>query len=372
MALVKCPECGQELEEGLTVCSKCGCSVKHNENKKNRKTIIIACACLAIVIFVGSIGGFINNSDPIKKYISLFNKNKNEEAVEVYNSKIAGNNELLEKLSLEQNSNMDDIYTRFKDGKILYDDAIEDISIYTEYEASKKYAIEVQTKIEALKSSRKAYEDAEKAQSDGDIKTALTKYKAVIEEDNNYIDASKKLKDLTESYKTELLNEAENLSQNKEYKDAIANVDKVISVIGSSDELTELKQKYSDMKSEQYAKIVVVDKSATPKDTSKWLFNDYVNMVFEITNNSDKDIKGIEGALTISDLFGKEILRVGCDFTGNTIKMGETHTESDLSYECNPFIDEDMKFFNTDYNDLQFSYDILSIVFSDGSTIVPE
>ena len=82
-------------------------------------------------------------------------------------------------------------------------------------------------------------------------------------------------------------------------------------------------------------------------------------------------IVGVEGILTINDLFGKKIISMGCDFTGNTIDPGASYRESDLSFECNQFMDDHMKLFNTRFEDLQFIYDITSIVFSDGSTIDP-
>lgn len=65
---------------------------------------------------------------------------------------------------------------------------------------------------------------------------------------------------------------------------------------------SQLKQKYVDLKTTKYAKIVVTEKTVTPKNISNWIFNNYVNLVFDITNNRDKAIKGIEGVLTISDL----------------------------------------------------------------------
>ena len=234
------------------------------------------------------------------------------------------------------------------------------------------YIAEVEQDREALKASETAFKEAKEAEKNNDYELAIKKYKAVIKEDKSYSKAQKKKEELKDTYKTQLLSEAENYAQNKKYKEAIQNVDKAISTLGSSDELTELKQKYTDLKASQYAKIVVTDKTVTPKNTSNWIFSNYVNFVFDVTNNSDKSIKGIEGMLTVNDLFGKEIIRMGRDFTGHTIDVGATVTIKELSFECNEFMDEDMKLFNTGYTDLQFSYDISNIVYTDGSTVVPE
>ncbi len=234
------------------------------------------------------------------------------------------------------------------------------------------YVAEVEQDRAALKASETAFKEAKEAEKNNDYELAIKKYKAVIKEDKSYKKAQDKIAELQDTYKNQLLSEAENYAQNKKYKEAIQNVDKVISTLGSTDELTELKQKYTDLKASQYAKVVVTDKTVTPKNSSNWIFSNYVNLVFDVTNNSDKAIKGIEGVLTTSDLFGKQIMSAGCDFTGHTIEPGKTITIKDLSFECNEFIDEHMKLFNTDYSDLQFSYDITNIVYTDGSTVVPE
>lgn len=369
-----CPECGAELQEGTTVCKECGCPIESNKNsepKKKMKLVLIG-ACVLAFICICTIFVFMHNSNPVKKYLSLFEKDKMKEAVEVYTNKIMDNSELLETLSSEQNTIMDNIYSQYKENTISYENATGQVKKYAEYEASKIYAAVIMDKIEILSRSRNSYEEAENAYKSGDIPLALLKYDAVDEEDKNYAAAQEKVKNLKESYKAELLKEADNLAQNRKYNEALECLEKVISIIGSSDEVTVLKDQYSDMKSEQFAKIVVINKTVTPKDSSKWIFSNYVNFVFMITNNSDKEIRGIEGALIINDLFGKKIMRLNCDFTGLTIKPGETFTKNGMSFECNQFVDKDWKLYNTEYQDLEFIYEMSSVVFTDGTTIQVE
>lgn len=113
--------------------------------------------------------------------------------------------------------------------------------------------------------------------------------------------------------------------------------------------------------------VLVTDKTVTPKNIDQWIFSNYVHFAFSITNNTEKDIQGIQGELKVSDLFGTEILTVGCDFTGQTIIAGETITNDELSFECNEFTSEDMKLYNEDYKDLKFTYTVKQIVFTDGT-----
>jgi tetratricopeptide (TPR) repeat protein len=323
-----------------------------------------------LVVIIGAVVVF--NSNPIKKYLLYVNHNQHDKAEQIFENKISGNDDLEQELEETLKGKLDNIYSQFKNEKVSYDDALNQISAYKEYDISKKYAASIEKKIKALNKSREAYEEAEKENNNGNIETAIKKYKLVIEEDSHYTDAQNKISQLAGAYQEELLSEAADLAQNKQYKEAIANVDKVISLVGESDELTDLEQQYTEMQSEQYVKVVMTNKTVTPENIDDWIFSNYVDFVFDVTNNCDKSIQGIEGRITFYDLFGKEILSSGCDFTGHIIEPGETYTESDLSLECNQFMDSHTKLYNTDYNDLKYSYEITSIVFTDGTTITPD
>lgn len=113
--------------------------------------------------------------------------------------------------------------------------------------------------------------------------------------------------------------------------------------------------------------VLVTDKINIPENPDEWRFSDSVTFKFSVKNNTDKDIQGVQGILTIKDLFGVNISKVKCDFTGQTIKAGQTVVVDNLGIEINPFIDSEVKIYNTDYRDLKFSYEVSKIVFEDGS-----
>ena len=372
---VVCAECGAELAETDEYCPNCGCPVSKNNpvQKKSKRTPVIIITIVGVIIVFSIIGFLVikMNANPVQKYIRLFNGNKSEEAMSLYNEKIEGNTELINVLEKQLNLEMDDIYKQYSRKKLSYEESIKKLENYLINEPSNDYARSIKQKLDDLNHSRIAYTNAVEAEKSGDISTALKNYIEVIKEDESYTDAQTKIKSLTDTYKSQLLAEAENYSQNKQNTKAIETIEQIISVLGSSEDLEELIEKYTNLKSEEYVKVVVEDKSETPMDSSNWIFNNYANFVFLITNNSDKTVVGVEGVLTVNDLFGKKILSMGCDFTGNTIDPGASYRESELSYECNQFIDDDMKLFNTRFEDLQFIYEVTSIVFSDGSSIEP-
>ncbi len=87
-----------------------------------------------------------------------------------------------------------------------------------------------------------------------------------------------------------------------------------------------------------------------------------------VTNNSAKDIKGVQGVLQIKDMFGEDIKGAKLDFTGTTIKPGKTHFET-VGFEANPFMTQDMKIFNEKFEDLIFEYTTLKVIFIDGTIL---
>ncbi len=115
----------------------------------------------------------------------------------------------------------------------------------------------------------------------------------------------------------------------------------------------------------------VEDKINYEKDTSAWRFSPFVELVCKIENMTDKDIKGIEGELIINDLFGKQIITLEWDVTGEDISANGFITQKEYGLEINEFIDTHMKLYNTDYDDLKFEYKVKQIVYTDGTTESP-
>lgn len=94
----------------------------------------------------------------------------------------------------------------------------------------------------------------------------------------------------------------------------------------------------------------------------------YANFEFSVTNNTDKAIRGVQGIAQFNDIFGSKIISLNGDFTGATIDPGATHIFNDLSLDCNQFMSDHLKLYNTKYEDLKFDYETTAIVFADGTT----
>lgn len=113
--------------------------------------------------------------------------------------------------------------------------------------------------------------------------------------------------------------------------------------------------------------VSVTNKTNLEEDYDAGRYSDRVEFTFEVTNRTDKSIKGVQGNLKISDMFDAEILTINCDFTGNTISANQSISVSDLGMDINEFMNNHVKLYNTDFSDLKFEYEVTNIVYDDGS-----
>ncbi|MBP3204032.1 MAG: hypothetical protein J6M66_01265 [Lachnospiraceae bacterium] len=130
---------------------------------------------------------------------------------------------------------------------------------------------------------------------------------------------------------------------------------------GSSSQSSKTNNSSSNSKSEKVV-VTVTDKENFSEDYSAGRFLPYCQFTIKVSNYTGRNIKGVEGILTIKDLFGKEIKKVGCDLTGTSIPAG-TVTTFKRGIEINDLFDIDAKLYNEKYEDLQFEYKVTDVVY---------
>lgn len=98
-------------------------------------------------------------------------------------------------------------------------------------------------------------------------------------------------------------------------------------------------------------------------------------VVFTVTNKSDKDIIGTKGTAIFYDKFGDELYRTNLklDFSdiGGVLPVGRDYT-FDGSTPINRFMDNAMKFASTPTSELTFKYQPEVVLFKDGTSIRAE
>lgn len=331
------------------------------------KKQILAVIVVAAVFLAGVLSAVLFQN-PSKKFTALVEKGKTQNAIELYNKKIAKDPEKSSEVQARLTENLEKIYQQYFDEKCSYEDAIEKLAHYKGYPIIAEKQLETEKKLQALNASRIAFRAGKEAEAT-DTEKAIRQYKAVIEEDPNYAAAMQAVDRLKAQLKSDMLAEADVYAKNGEFEKAIITLSSIESVIGTDEDVQKRTEEYLEMKNEAYVSVRLKGKGQLPRDTSARRYSPSVTFVFEITNKTDKDIKGIEGTTVFKDMFGKQILSADCDFTGILILAGETVIVNDIYYEVNQFMDHDIKLYNTAYGDLQFEYQVKSIVFTDGTKV---
>ena len=65
--------------------------------------------------------------------------------------------------------------------------------------------------------------------------------------------------------------------------------------------------------------IDVVGKTCIPKNPNQYRYSDFVSLIFDIENQGDNNIKGIEGILYVYDMFGNNFMSLTFNMTGFTL-----------------------------------------------------
>lgn len=113
--------------------------------------------------------------------------------------------------------------------------------------------------------------------------------------------------------------------------------------------------------------IIVTNKYNLPVNYDANLYSPRAEFDFSVSNKTIKSIAGIQGVLTIKDLFGEKIMSLNCDFTGQTIAANSKVTFEGIGFDINQFMNNHLKVYNEDFEDLIFEYEVTKIVYIDGT-----
>lgn len=124
----------------------------------------------------------------------------------------------------------------------------------------------------------------------------------------------------------------------------------------------EEKQKLKDA-----IQITFYNKSVIPANSDAWQFSDVITFDFTFKNMTNKDIKGFKGLAIFNDLFGDNIKKIKVSY--DEVINAETEVDWQGAIEINEFMDNDIKLRDIEFDNLQFDFDMDTIIFSDGTTL---
>jgi recombinational DNA repair protein RecT len=106
----------------------------------------------------------------------------------------------------------------------------------------------------------------------------------------------------------------------------------------------------------------------TEKNNVQQKYDEFIELVYRVDNNTDKDIKGIEGVMHVKDMFGKTVMDIGWDIL-ESISANKSKTFKGMGIDYNQFMDTHNKLYSTSYDSLIFEYEFKTVIFTDGTTL---
>ena len=109
----------------------------------------------------------------------------------------------------------------------------------------------------------------------------------------------------------------------------------------------------------------ITSKSFHQADIMSGDFQDQITMDLKFTNETDKEIKGVEGTITFFDIFDNKISALQISYDKG-IPVGQSKVwKSGMDF--NQFMDENIKLKDTELKDLKYKWEVSTIVYADGS-----
>ncbi|MDI3476639.1 MAG: hypothetical protein PWQ59_164 [Thermoanaerobacterium sp.] len=299
-----CPKCNWDNAEGSVFCNKCGVNLsgaiqaKHNFKLfSTKRNIIMACAALVILIFV--VVEIVNFSNPVSAFKSNINNNKYAEATKIYNEKIKGDTEKENSVNSFLKDYITKIQKSFSEGKIDYDTAKISLETIRNTQLASSDVSNAMDKINALNNSRIAFSKAEEFLRNKDLANALKEYKKVIPDDSNYNKAKEQIANNEKQYKEQVLKNAEDFANNKDYDKALGILSEALSILPNDQDINAKNAVYQKLQDEKLAaeRKQKMDELAKNQEVSvqnitinkDWLDDYYISIT--VKNNTNKVVK---------------------------------------------------------------------------------
>ena len=120
------------------------------------------------------------------------------------------------------------------------------------------------------------------------------------------------------------------------------------------------------MKSVLSVKLVALE--ILPKNLDLGRYSDVAHFTLRYENQGTKAIRAFTGVTVFADLFGRPQKNLNLTYD-ITIQPGEVVVDDGKVYDLNQFMDEDNWLATTDVESIKFTFEPVSILFTDGSQL---
>lgn len=241
-----------ETKEQSDILEKAVEKKQKNKNKsKNIKGILFVCVLLGILIFIGMELFWWMGRSKSNTFLKMLKEGSVEAAKEYYDDKLVWDAQEVSKAYEASKKEIDNIVSEYYDNTILYDDAVEKLNIYSDFYIEN--VKEAEEKIDTLKASRDAFQNAETAYNEQNYQKAYEEYQKVIIEDENYEEARSRMAESYNVVYQQIKDTAAQKASEGKLLDAVEYLSEQLMSLNAEDRetVTEEIQKYKEQYAEQ-------------------------------------------------------------------------------------------------------------------------
>jgi len=321
---MQCNKCGTVLPENSSFCISCGAkvaehptvTVSQKQPSSKTKWIVIGSATGGLIlIIVAALLFILLNNSPVDKFKKAIQENKYEHAIALYEKEIEGDMKQETEVEAFLKKNLESTVRKFEEESINFKEAAMLLETIEKTKLIKSEVSKAEQQITELHDSRTAFKTGKELLEEDKIKDAIEELSKVIKDDTaNYEEAQDLIEETTADYKKAVLADADKLSSEENYEEAIKLIEDASALLGEDSDLAakktvyvkkqedkaaaELQKKIDSLKTKEE---VVVESAGIiiQDDTYKSLYPDMIQVV--VKNKSNKKVKNMTIAMLAFD-----------------------------------------------------------------------
>lgn len=332
---MKCQNCGAKIKDRSEYCNKCGAKqvideihsipnitpnpIKNILAKLSKKNKIIFSICGIVFVAVITIIIF-QISNPINQITREMNGNNYTQAMIVYNNKIKGNSQAEKQIKEKLITDAKDLYANYKNGKVDYTTAFKKLGEIKNTSLVDSDISSIISDTNNLNDSQLAYKKGIEFKSSKNYLDALIEFNKVIEVDTNYNKSRDEIKNISTTYKQDILSQIEESANKQDYEKVLQLISEALKALPNDTDLLAKQTNYQKLNEEKIVqdrkeKIkTLINQQQLTVTSAKILVQDseykslYPDMMQVIVKNiSNKTVKSYEMGLLAYDSNGLPI-----------------------------------------------------------------
>jgi hypothetical protein len=113
--------------------------------------------------------------------------------------------------------------------------------------------------------------------------------------------------------------------------------------------------------------VTVTGREKRPRNSQAYRFNDVAVLSVALVNNGTQPVTGVKGRLVVRDVFDDEIIRL--EYKHDDAIAPGARVVTERFYEINPYIDREVRLYQTDFDKLRITWEPQTLLLADGTRL---